>query len=375
MRLVSTASLGAVTDRGGGRTGSLDDDARRIGEAAVRRRAARPGGARRRRPRCAITEHADRRAHVGRSGGDAAAAQSARSRSRWCSGAGRRPTGACSSSRAARTASTRRRSRRCCARLGKADAAFVREATGYAIGGIPPLAHARRSPRSSTAISCASNVVYAAGGTPNAMFPIRPDDLVRVAGGISRRRRAVTSISCEEEPWNSDPCFALVAALAAATLLLGACASVVGGAAGPPRPAPDYRVGDRWVYHVVDGYPPRRSSGTRRTRSPPIGPDGHHGDGSPPRGPTVNVERFEKWPAPGVVLLGAVYEDETHRFDPAAHALPVSADDGRRGGTRGSATSTSRRAVRSRIVRHVTVGGYAEGHHAGGHVRRDRACA
>ena len=46
-----------------------------------------------------------------------------------------------------------------------------------------------------------------------------------------------------------------VAALAAVTLLVGACASVdTGSAAGPPAPAPDYRVGDRWVYHVVDGY-------------------------------------------------------------------------------------------------------------------------
>lgn len=65
----------------------------------------------------------------------------------------------------------------------KADADFVRAATGYAIGGIPPLAHAT----SLTAIVdrdlLRHDVVYAAGGTPNAMFPIRPADLVRVCGG------------------------------------------------------------------------------------------------------------------------------------------------------------------------------------------------
>ena len=32
----------------------------------------------------------------------------------------------------------------CGATIGKADASVVREATGYAIGGIPPLAHSRR---------------------------------------------------------------------------------------------------------------------------------------------------------------------------------------------------------------------------------------
>lgn len=72
----------------------------------------------------------------------------------------------------------------CGATIGKADAAVVREATGYAIGGIPPFAHARQLRTFVDRDLLAFERVYAAGGTPNAMFPIRPADLVRVSGGI-----------------------------------------------------------------------------------------------------------------------------------------------------------------------------------------------
>lgn len=67
--------------------------------------------------------------------------------------------------------------------IGKADATFVREATGYAIGGIPPLGHAQRLVPLIDRDLLAYDVVYAAGGTPHAMFPVTPDALVRVSGG------------------------------------------------------------------------------------------------------------------------------------------------------------------------------------------------
>ncbi len=67
--------------------------------------------------------------------------------------------------------------------LRKADAAFVRALTGYAIGGIPPLAHATPSTTLIDADLLRFDRVHAAGGTPNAMFPIRPQDLVTVSGG------------------------------------------------------------------------------------------------------------------------------------------------------------------------------------------------
>jgi prolyl-tRNA editing enzyme YbaK/EbsC (Cys-tRNA(Pro) deacylase) len=67
--------------------------------------------------------------------------------------------------------------------IGKADAAFVREATGFAIGGIPPLGHSRPLAALIDRDLMAYGVVYAAGGTPHAMFPLAPADLVRVSGG------------------------------------------------------------------------------------------------------------------------------------------------------------------------------------------------
>lgn len=67
--------------------------------------------------------------------------------------------------------------------IGKADAAFVREVTGYAIGGIPPLAHARPMRTFIDRSLLQYGTVYAAGGTPHAMFPIAPRELVAVAGG------------------------------------------------------------------------------------------------------------------------------------------------------------------------------------------------
>jgi len=69
--------------------------------------------------------------------------------------------------------------------IGKADAAFVREATGYAIGGIPPLGHVQPLTPLIDRDLLAFDVVYAAGGTPHAMFPVTPDALLRVSGGTA----------------------------------------------------------------------------------------------------------------------------------------------------------------------------------------------
>jgi prolyl-tRNA editing enzyme YbaK/EbsC (Cys-tRNA(Pro) deacylase) len=68
--------------------------------------------------------------------------------------------------------------------IGKADADFVRTATGFAIGGVPPLGHAQ-TPR--TLIDrdlLALPTIWAAAGTPNAVFQLTPDELVNMTGGI-----------------------------------------------------------------------------------------------------------------------------------------------------------------------------------------------
>lgn len=66
--------------------------------------------------------------------------------------------------------------------LQRADADQVRAATGYAIGGIPPLAHATPLHVRCDADLLAFDVVWAAAGTPHHVFGIAPADLVRVTG-------------------------------------------------------------------------------------------------------------------------------------------------------------------------------------------------
>jgi len=77
------------------------------------------------------------------------------------------------------------------ARFGavKADAAFVREQTGYAIGGVPPFAHARPMDTVVDEDLLVYDVVWAAAGTPRAVFPIAPGALVEVSGGRVARVR------------------------------------------------------------------------------------------------------------------------------------------------------------------------------------------
>jgi prolyl-tRNA editing enzyme YbaK/EbsC (Cys-tRNA(Pro) deacylase) len=73
------------------------------------------------------------------------------------------------------------------ARLGRtierAPAALVREATGYAIGGVPPLGHATALPTLIDEDLLQFEVVWAAAGTPRDVFAIAPADLVRATGG------------------------------------------------------------------------------------------------------------------------------------------------------------------------------------------------
>lgn len=66
----------------------------------------------------------------------------------------------------------------------KADADFVREKTGFAIGGIPPVGHATEM----GAVLIDEDLLqyaelWAAAGTPHAVFPLTPDELIRIAAG------------------------------------------------------------------------------------------------------------------------------------------------------------------------------------------------
>jgi prolyl-tRNA editing enzyme YbaK/EbsC (Cys-tRNA(Pro) deacylase) len=65
----------------------------------------------------------------------------------------------------------------------QADPDFVRAATGYAIGGVPPLGHARPLLTVVDAGLLAHEVVWAAAGTPHAVFALTPGQLAAAVGG------------------------------------------------------------------------------------------------------------------------------------------------------------------------------------------------
>lgn len=67
--------------------------------------------------------------------------------------------------------------------ISRADAATVRAATGFAIGGVPPLGHATPLDVLIDRDLLQYDVVWAAAGTPHAVFPIRPDALVSATSG------------------------------------------------------------------------------------------------------------------------------------------------------------------------------------------------
>jgi prolyl-tRNA editing enzyme YbaK/EbsC (Cys-tRNA(Pro) deacylase) len=68
-------------------------------------------------------------------------------------------------------------------KIERADADFVRAMTGYAIGGVPPIGHAVAP------VVLIDNdlqrfaAVWAAAGTPNAVFKVAPADLLRLTQG------------------------------------------------------------------------------------------------------------------------------------------------------------------------------------------------
>jgi prolyl-tRNA editing enzyme YbaK/EbsC (Cys-tRNA(Pro) deacylase) len=65
----------------------------------------------------------------------------------------------------------------------RADADWVRGATGYAIGGVPPVGHPAPLRTLVDRDLLRFDVVWAAAGTPRAVFGIEPATLARAAGG------------------------------------------------------------------------------------------------------------------------------------------------------------------------------------------------
>ena len=68
-------------------------------------------------------------------------------------------------------------------KVRRADADTVRRTTGYAIGGVPPLGHDTALPIWIDEDLLRHDLIYAAAGAPDCVFPLTPDDLLRATGG------------------------------------------------------------------------------------------------------------------------------------------------------------------------------------------------
>jgi Cys-tRNA(Pro) deacylase len=69
-------------------------------------------------------------------------------------------------------------------KVKRGDADAVREATGFAIGGVPPFGHQTKLPTYIDEDFWQFDLIWAAAGTPNAVFSITPGELARVTGGM-----------------------------------------------------------------------------------------------------------------------------------------------------------------------------------------------
>ncbi|MFL5996749.1 MAG: YbaK/EbsC family protein [Streptomyces sp.] len=67
-------------------------------------------------------------------------------------------------------------------KVTRARADVVRETTGYAIGGVPPFGHRTKTRVLADRSLLDHDVVWAAAGTPYAVFPLAPKDLIAHAG-------------------------------------------------------------------------------------------------------------------------------------------------------------------------------------------------
>lgn len=65
----------------------------------------------------------------------------------------------------------------------KADAGFVRRETGFAIGGVPPVGHAQPITIFIDEDLMAHAEIWAAAGTPQAVFKLTPKELQKITGG------------------------------------------------------------------------------------------------------------------------------------------------------------------------------------------------
>jgi len=74
--------------------------------------------------------------------------------------------------------------------IRRAEAEFVRATTGFAIGGVPPIGHLQVLESFLDDDLMRFPTVWAAAGTPNAIFELKPHDLQKMTGALVARIKA-----------------------------------------------------------------------------------------------------------------------------------------------------------------------------------------
>lgn len=68
-------------------------------------------------------------------------------------------------------------------KIVRAEAEFVREVTGFPIGGVPPVGHTQPIETIIDEDLMQYDEIWAAAGTPNAVFRLSPPELAQITGG------------------------------------------------------------------------------------------------------------------------------------------------------------------------------------------------
>ena len=138
-----------------------------------------------------------------------------------------------------------------------------------------------------------------------------PDALPGTAGGM-KGRFDLSGLCARENTMPGIPRTAVVVFCIAVTAALAGCAGFESAGSGPAAEAPAYRVGDRWAYRAQDGFLTAEHWEETHAISA-LGADGI-GARIAQKGPSRDIARAELWSAPGLVQIGAVFDNETRRF-------------------------------------------------------------
>ena len=82
-------------------------------------------------------------------------------------------------------------------KVRRADADNVKKATGYTIGGVPPFGHDTALRLWIDEDLLGHDLIYAAGGVPECIFPLTPEELLKATGGTVADVRESKSLKGE----------------------------------------------------------------------------------------------------------------------------------------------------------------------------------